>query len=199
MGICVSRQICLRKAYVFLCKYLGLLRRNKLMNEVDLTFIRKMIFTQASIRCLPSILFNIRKGYHGKHVIWSFSLHEIFQWFTLIWKLCFHILIVKVSEKAIGYFERAALMQPDEVKWQLMIASCYRRSGNYHRALDTYKVRTRIQIISQFIIVNVNAIKIDGKFLSWLLSLLNFSMYIAVFLKTLNVWSFWWRSAMTLD
>ena len=32
-------------------------------------------------------------------------------------------------------------MQPDEVKWQLMIASCYRRSGNYHRALDTYKVR----------------------------------------------------------
>ena len=45
-------------------------------------------------------------------------------------------------------------MQPDEVKWQLMIASCYRRSGNYHRALDTYKVRTRIQIISQFIIVN---------------------------------------------
>ena len=73
-------------------------------------------------------------------------------------------------------------MQPDEVKWQLMIASCYRRSGNYHRALDTYKVRTRIQIISQFIIV-----KIDGKFLSWLLSLLNFSMYIAVFLKTLNV------------
>ena len=49
--------------------------------------------------------------------------------------------MLKVSEKAIGYFERAALMQPDEVKWQLMIASCYRRSGNYHRALDTYKVK----------------------------------------------------------
>ena len=30
-------------------------------------------------------------------------------------------------------------MQPDEVKWHLMIASCYRRSGNYHRALETYK------------------------------------------------------------
>ena len=44
-----------------------------------------------------------------------------------------------VSEKAIGYFERAALMQPEDVKWQLMIASCYRRSGNYHKALDTYK------------------------------------------------------------
>ena len=35
---------------------------------------------------------------------------------------------MQVSEKAIGYFERAALMQPDDVKWQLMIASCYRRS-----------------------------------------------------------------------
>ena len=46
---------------------------------------------------------------------------------------------MQVSEKAIGYFERAALMQPDDVKWQLMIASCYRRSGNYHKALDTYK------------------------------------------------------------
>ncbi len=44
-----------------------------------------------------------------------------------------------MSEKAIGYFERAALMQPEDVKWQLMIASCYRRSGNYHRALETYK------------------------------------------------------------
>lgn len=46
---------------------------------------------------------------------------------------------MQFSEKAIGYFERASLMQPDDVKWQLMIASCYRRSGNYHRALETYK------------------------------------------------------------
>ena len=46
---------------------------------------------------------------------------------------------MQVSEKAIGYFERASLMQPDDVRWQLMIASCYRRSGNYHKALDTYK------------------------------------------------------------
>ena len=46
---------------------------------------------------------------------------------------------MQVAEKAIVYFERAALMQPDEVKWHLMIASCYRRAGNYHRALETYK------------------------------------------------------------
>ncbi|TKS67688.1 Intraflagellar transport protein 88 -like protein [Collichthys lucidus] len=32
-------------------------------------------------------------------------------------------------EKAIQYFERATLIQPTQVKWQLMVASCYRRSG----------------------------------------------------------------------
>jgi intraflagellar transport protein 88 len=42
-------------------------------------------------------------------------------------------------EKAIPYFERAALIQPHQVKWQLMVASCHRRSGNYQQALDTYK------------------------------------------------------------
>nr|XP_009921233.1 PREDICTED: intraflagellar transport protein 88 homolog isoform X1 [Haliaeetus albicilla] len=43
-------------------------------------------------------------------------------------------------EKAIEYFERAALILPTEVKWQLMVASCYRRSGNYQKALEKYKV-----------------------------------------------------------
>ncbi|XP_063807711.1 intraflagellar transport protein 88 homolog [Pseudophryne corroboree] len=42
-------------------------------------------------------------------------------------------------EKAIRYFERAALITPNQVKWQLMVASCYRRSGNYQKALDKYK------------------------------------------------------------
>ncbi|XP_032424566.1 intraflagellar transport protein 88 homolog isoform X2 [Xiphophorus hellerii] len=42
-------------------------------------------------------------------------------------------------EKAIQYFERATLIQPNYVKWQLIVASCYRRSGNYQKALETYK------------------------------------------------------------
>nr|XP_045724480.1 intraflagellar transport protein 88 homolog [Mirounga angustirostris] len=29
--------------------------------------------------------------------------------------------------------------RPTQVKWQLMVASCFRRSGNYQKALDTYK------------------------------------------------------------
>ncbi|XP_074642143.1 intraflagellar transport protein 88 homolog [Tubulanus polymorphus] len=42
-------------------------------------------------------------------------------------------------EKAIQYFERASIVQPNQVKWQLMVASCHRRSGNYQQALETYK------------------------------------------------------------
>ena len=45
-------------------------------------------------------------------------------------------------------------MQPNEVKWHLMIASCYRRSGNYHKALDTYKASLRITLLRiQFLIL----------------------------------------------
>ena len=42
-------------------------------------------------------------------------------------------------EKAIEYFLRAAIVQPVEVKWRLMVASCYRRIGNYQQAMDAYK------------------------------------------------------------
>ncbi|WAR06937.1 IFT88-like protein [Mya arenaria] len=45
----------------------------------------------------------------------------------------------KFCEKAIHYFERASIVQPNQVKWHLMIASCHRRSGNYQQALETYK------------------------------------------------------------
>ncbi|XP_061923423.1 intraflagellar transport protein 88 homolog isoform X1 [Entelurus aequoreus] len=45
----------------------------------------------------------------------------------------------QLYEKAIQYFERAILVQPSEVRWQLLVASCYRRSGNNQKALETYK------------------------------------------------------------
>ena len=45
----------------------------------------------------------------------------------------------EVYEQAIQYFERAALIQPNDVKWYLMAASCHRRSGNYQQALEMYK------------------------------------------------------------
>jgi intraflagellar transport protein 88 len=51
----------------------------------------------------------------------------------------------QVYEQAIQFFERATFIQPNEVKWHLMIASCFRQSGNYQIAFDTYK-----QIHSKF-------------------------------------------------
>jgi intraflagellar transport protein 88 len=42
-------------------------------------------------------------------------------------------------EQAIEYFERAALVQPGEVKWQLMVTSCYRRLGDINKALELYQ------------------------------------------------------------
>merc|ERR1740130_1245034 len=42
-------------------------------------------------------------------------------------------------ERAIEFFERAAEIQPGEVKWKLMVTSCYRRMGNYQKALELYE------------------------------------------------------------
>ena len=35
------------------------------------------------------------------------------------------------ADKATYYFERAALIQPTQINWQLMVASCHRKSGEY--------------------------------------------------------------------
>jgi len=45
----------------------------------------------------------------------------------------------EVYEKAIHYFQRAAQLQPEEIKWQLMVGSCQRRMGAYQQALELYK------------------------------------------------------------
>jgi len=45
----------------------------------------------------------------------------------------------EMYEQAIDYFVRASLVQPGEVKWQLMVTSCYRRLGDYNKALELYQ------------------------------------------------------------
>jgi intraflagellar transport protein 88 len=45
----------------------------------------------------------------------------------------------EMYEKSIHYFERASQIQPSEVKWRLMVTSCYRRMGNYSKALQLYE------------------------------------------------------------
>ncbi|XP_061782090.1 intraflagellar transport protein 88 homolog isoform X2 [Nerophis lumbriciformis] len=58
---------------------------------------------------------------------------EVIEW------LAAYYVQTQLYEKAIQYFERAILVQPSEVRWQLLVASCYRRSGNNQKALETYK------------------------------------------------------------
>ncbi|XP_023241009.1 intraflagellar transport protein 88 homolog [Centruroides sculpturatus] len=71
--------------------------------------------------------------YHSDSYRYFPSNIEIIEWLG-----AYHI-DSQVYEKAIKYFERAAIIQPSQVKWQLMVASCHRRSGNYQHALQTYK------------------------------------------------------------
>lgn len=42
-------------------------------------------------------------------------------------------------ERACFFFERASLLQPKEIKWNLMIASCNRRMEKYEKALKMYE------------------------------------------------------------
>lgn len=56
---------------------------------------------------------------------------------TLCWLAAFYSKN-EMFEKAIEYFHLTAELQPDEVKWKLMTASCLRRAGNYSPAYEAY-------------------------------------------------------------
>ncbi|KRX05596.1 hypothetical protein PPERSA_12774 [Pseudocohnilembus persalinus] len=45
----------------------------------------------------------------------------------------------ELYERACQFFERASQIQPKEMKWRLMVASCYRRMGSYQKALKIYE------------------------------------------------------------
>mmetsp|Transcript_14856 Transcript_14856/g.26287 ORF Transcript_14856/g.26287 Transcript_14856/m.26287 type:complete len:772 (-) Transcript_14856:118-2433(-) len=57
---------------------------------------------------------------------------------VISWLGAFHVKN-EVYEKAMPYFDLASKIQPQEVKWQLMVASCYRRVGAFPQALAKYK------------------------------------------------------------
>ncbi|XP_020568872.1 intraflagellar transport protein 88 homolog isoform X2 [Oryzias latipes] len=93
----------------------------------------------------PHILAKLGK-LHNDEGEKSQALHyysESFRYFpsniNVITWLGAYYLDTQFCENAIQYFERATLIQPTQVKWQLMVASCYRRSGNYQKALETYQ------------------------------------------------------------
>uniref|UniRef100_A0AC34QRK3 Intraflagellar transport 88 n=1 Tax=Panagrolaimus sp. JU765 TaxID=591449 RepID=A0AC34QRK3_9BILA len=50
-----------------------------------------------------------------------------------------YYLDTQFPDKAVNYFEKAALLEPENIKWQLLMASCQRRTGNFQKALELYK------------------------------------------------------------
>ena len=45
----------------------------------------------------------------------------------------------EVYEQAIRFYEGAILAQPNEPKWKMMVAACYRKSANYQKAYEIYR------------------------------------------------------------
>lgn len=43
---------------------------------------------------------------------------------------CITFIVQQMYEAAVPFFELAAQVQPQQVKWHLMVASCFRRTGN---------------------------------------------------------------------
>ena len=64
------------------------------------------------------------------------SLIVCFFVFICLNMTCCAAAVLQVYEKAIPYFDLASAIQPQEVKWGLMGASCYRRIGAYPQALQ---------------------------------------------------------------
>ncbi|KAI1722263.1 tetratricopeptide repeat domain-containing protein [Ditylenchus destructor] len=61
-----------------------------------------------------------------------------------------YYLYAQFAEKAVNYFEKAALMEPNNIEWQLLIASCQRRSGNFQKAMQQYKqIHRRLKFLVQ--------------------------------------------------
>ena len=56
---------------------------------------------------------------------------------------------LQVYEGAVPYFSLAARVQPHEVKWQLMVASCYRRIGNYQQVSTAHLLSASICSLQQ--------------------------------------------------
>ncbi|XP_069395203.1 intraflagellar transport protein 88 homolog [Paralichthys olivaceus] len=54
------------------------------------------------------------------------------------WLAAYHI-ETQSCGKAVQLFERAAVLHPAQVRWQLYVAACYRRNGDYQKALERYK------------------------------------------------------------
>lgn len=69
--------------------------------------------------------------------------HEQFPSIDTLAVVCAHFVNDEKYDTAARYFEQAALMQPSNPQWLLMVASCYRRAHNSEMALEVYEKVSR--------------------------------------------------------
>ncbi|XP_011499901.1 PREDICTED: intraflagellar transport protein 88 homolog [Ceratosolen solmsi marchali] len=50
-----------------------------------------------------------------------------------------YFISMQVPEKALAYFKEAVELAPNEPKWRLLVASCLRRAGQFHKAFTEYQ------------------------------------------------------------
>lgn len=54
-----------------------------------------------------------------------------------------HYMSLGVPEKALAFVKKAAIVAPTDIKWQLLVAACHKRTGNHMKALQVYKTLHR--------------------------------------------------------
>lgn len=58
---------------------------------------------------------------------------------TIAWLGNYYINDTKFPEKALKYFKKAVLIQPNEVRWHLLVALCLNRDGKTQKAFQKYQ------------------------------------------------------------
>ncbi|KAL3692828.1 hypothetical protein R1sor_006479 [Riccia sorocarpa] len=83
---------------------------------------------------------HVKLGDEPKALHYCYESHKVYptNMDIISWLGAFHVKS-EVYAKAMPYFELASKIKPADVKWQLMVASCYRRTGQYKLALAKYK------------------------------------------------------------
>lgn len=102
--------------------------------DILLTIIQNEPNIHARLGALYSIENEEGQAYH--HYMESFKLLPV-NIDTIAW-LGIHFVKNLKYEKACIYFEKASLIQPKDLKWKLMVASCFRRMENFDKAIKIY-------------------------------------------------------------
>eukprot|EP00747_Dinoflagellata_sp_TGD_P023665 gnl/TRDRNA2_/TRDRNA2_129987_c1_seq1.p1 gnl/TRDRNA2_/TRDRNA2_129987_c1~~gnl/TRDRNA2_/TRDRNA2_129987_c1_seq1.p1 ORF type:complete len:667 (+),score=164.88 gnl/TRDRNA2_/TRDRNA2_129987_c1_seq1:1-2001(+) len=93
----------------------------------------------------PGVLARLANSYNNKGdetQAFHYNLEAYRYWpvdMNVITWLGIYYVKQEMYEAAVPFFSRASQIEPNEVKWRLMVASCYRRMGSHTVALKLYE------------------------------------------------------------